>query len=114
MKDYAGIAAPLHALNRKNQPFVWSAETTAAFETLRKALTSPPILYMPNDPGELIWDTDACDHSVGSVLSQVQGGAERVIAYSSRILDKRERNYCITRKELLAIEAGYRSLLAKR
>ena len=103
VKDYAGIAAPLHALTRKNQPFVWTAETMTAFETLRKALISPPILAMPNDLGELILDTDACDHSVGSVLSQVQGGAERVIAYASRMLDKRERNYCITRKELLAI-----------
>ena len=103
VKGYAGIAAPLHALTKKDQPFVWSADTQAAFETLREALTSPPILAMPNDSGELILDTDACDHSVGSVLSQVQDGAERVIAYASRILDKRERNYCITRKELLAI-----------
>jgi len=107
VKDYAGIAAPLHALTRKNQPFVWTAETMTAFETLREALTSPPILAMPNDTGEFILDTDACEYSVGSVLSQVQGGTERVIAYASRILDKRERNYCITRKELLAIVRLY-------
>ena len=37
------------------------------------------------------------------MLSQVQGGVERVICYASRTLDRREKNYCITRKELLAI-----------
>jgi len=48
-------------------------------------------------------DTDACDVSIIAVLSQVQGGEERVIAYSSRSLSKQERNYCVIRKELLAV-----------
>jgi len=58
---------------------------------------------MPNDTGEFILDTDASDQTIGAVLSQLQDGAEKVIAYASRKLDKREVNYCITRKELLAI-----------
>ena len=58
---------------------------------------------MPTDTDDFILDTDACDHTIGAVLSQVQDGMERVIAYASRTLDKREMNYCITRKELLAI-----------
>jgi len=51
----------------------------------------------------MILDTDACDKSIGAVLSQVQNGEEKVIAYAGRILTKREVNYCITRKELLAV-----------
>jgi len=62
-----------------------------------------PVLAMPNDLDSFILDTDACDVSVGAVLSQVQDGMERVIAYASRSLSKQERNYCITRKELLAV-----------
>lgn len=43
-------------------------------------------------------------HGLGAVLSQVQdGGTERVIAYSSRVLTRAERRYCMTRRELLAV-----------
>jgi len=103
VKGFADIAAPLHALTKKGQTFRWSPEAQAAFEALKEALTTPPVLAMPNDVGEMILDTDACDTTIGAVLSQVQDGIEKVIAYASRSLDKRERNYCVTRKELLAV-----------
>ena len=50
-----------------------------------------------------VLDTDASDYGIGVVLSQEQEGMEKVIAYSSRALTKSERNYCVTRKELLAV-----------
>ena len=103
VKGYANIAAPLHALTKKDQPFVWTEKTQMAFESLKRALTTPPVLAMPDDNEEFILDTDASDQTIGSVLSQMQDGTEKVIAYASRSLDKRETNYCITRKELLAI-----------
>jgi len=58
---------------------------------------------MPNDGDPFILDTDACDVSIGAVLSQVQDREDRVIAYASRSLSKQERNYCVIRKELLAV-----------
>jgi len=103
VKGFADIAAPLHALAKKGQMFCWSTEAQTAFETLKGALISPPVLAMPNDIGEMILDTDASDATIGAVLSQVQDGVEKVIAYASRSLDKRECNYCVTRKELLAV-----------
>ena len=48
-------------------------------------------------------DTDASDHGVGAVLSQLQDGVEKPIAFASRTLSKSERNYGVTRRELLAI-----------
>ena len=105
VKNYASIAAPLHTLTKKDQPFVWTElteETQEAFEALKEALTSPSVFAMPNDTGEFVLDTDACDRTIGDVLSQMQDGVEKVIAYAGRSLDKRD-NYCTTRKEWLAI-----------
>jgi len=58
---------------------------------------------MPTINDQFILDTDASDCSIGAVLSQIQNDQERVVAYASRSLDRRERNYCVTRKELLAV-----------
>ena len=48
-------------------------------------------------------DTDASGYGIGGVLSQVIDGTERVIGYYSRVLSKYERNYCVIRRELLAV-----------
>ena len=48
-------------------------------------------------------DTDASNHSIGAVLSQIQSDEERVIAYGSRTYNKAEVNYCTTRNELLPV-----------
>jgi len=76
-----------------------------SFDQLKLALTSPPALAIPLDSGEFILDTDASQGTIGAVLSQIQDGVERVVAYASRRLDRREANYChlqrITRSGLL-------------
>ena len=65
-----------------------------------------PILAYPREEGLFVLDTDACDVGIGAVLSQIQEGTEKVIAYFSRSLSKPERRYCVTRKELLAVVAA--------
>jgi hypothetical protein len=82
---------------------VWSDDCQRAFEALKLKLSSPPVLVMPNDRDTFVLDTDASDRSIGAVLSQIQDGRERVIAYAGRCLNRAEANYCVTRKELLAI-----------
>ena len=100
---FASIAAPLHALTSKLSKFAWTAECQVAFDNLKHKLISSPILAMPIDDAPYILDTDASHDSIGAILSQIQDGEERVIAYASRTLNKPEKNYCVTRKELLAI-----------
>ena len=103
LKDYGETAYPLHKLSQKDIPFEWTQECQDAFDSLKQSLCSSPILAFPNETDTFIVDTDASLHSIGAVLSQVQDGVERVIAYGSKVLSKQQRNYCTTRRELLAI-----------
>ena len=66
------------------------------------------MLGYPRPEGKLVLDTDASGHAVGAVLSQEQDGVERVLAYYSQTLKPAERQYCVTRKELLAVVKGIR------
>ena len=70
---------------------------------MKEALTSPPVLSLSHKKGKYILDTDASHNAIGAVLSQVQDGEEKVLYYASITLTKSQRQYCITRKELLAI-----------
>ena len=83
--------------------FQWSPDCQTAFESLKQALIVSPVLAMPTDEDVYVLDTDASNHSIGAVVSQIQGGEERVIAYGSRTYNQAEVNYCTTRKELLAV-----------
>ena len=74
-----------------------------SFETLQTRLQEAPILAYSQSEGQYILDTDASGVGIGAVLSQEQQGTERVIAYASRTLSRQERNYCVTRRELLAV-----------
>jgi len=104
VKGYANIARPLHRLSGKGVPWEWTGECQQAFLTLRDRLVSAPILCYPSGIGAYVLDTDASDASVGAVLSQEQAdGREGVISYFSKALNGAERNYCTTRKELLAV-----------
>ena len=48
VKDFSTIAAPLHALSKKNAPFVWGPWQSTAFDELKSLLTHAPILALPN------------------------------------------------------------------
>jgi predicted aspartyl protease len=114
---FADIASPLYHLTKKGVRFSWGPEQQQAFDTLKSCLISAPVLAMPMDNATFILDTDASDIGLGAVLSQVQDGVERPLAYSSRSLNRAEQNYCTTRKELLAVIYGlkqYRQFLLGR
>ncbi len=69
----------------------------AAFQKLKEALISVPILGFPffNGPktGQFILDTDLCQTQTAGVLSQIQNSQEVVIAYGSKKLNKHQQNY---------------------
>ena len=104
IKSFATVAKPLHQLSEKSQEFHWDQKCKEAFDRLKQLLTEAPILTYPDPQKDFILDTDASGTGIGAVLSQIQDGKKKVIAYYSRVLSKAERNYCVTRRELLAIK----------
>jgi hypothetical protein len=103
ISGFANIAKPLTKLTEQKQSFQWTPEAEGAFQTLKSALCTAPILAYPRPGKRFIVDTDASNVGIGGVLLQVHNGQERVIAYYSNMLNKAERNYCVTRRDLLAI-----------
>ena len=104
IKSFATIAKPLHRLTEKGVAFSWTPECENSFNLLKTQLTSAPTLTLPDWSRPFILDTDASDTGIGAVLSWLQeDGSECVVAYASRVLSKQERNYCVTRRELLAV-----------
>ena len=88
--------------------FVWVSEHQKAFDALKLALTTAPVLGYPNFEREFILETDASLRGLGAVLSQVDDqGKTHVIAYASRTLRPSERsmhNYSSAKLELLALK----------
>ena len=104
IKNYAEICKPLNsATNGDDSHLEWTPACESSFQELKKMLTEAPILKYPDIDKPFILDTDACFSSIGAVLSQMENGVERPVAYSSKILSAHEKGYCVTRKELLAI-----------
>ena len=93
----------------KNAPFDWKEEQQAAFDDIKSALTSEPLLCFPDLTRPFTVECDASRFALGAVLSQTQrNGQLAVIQYASRSLNKAERNYDATSRELLAVDWALR------
>ena len=103
IRGYSEKVAPLVELTKQDVPFEWNKQCQETFEQLKRELVGCDIVAHPQDDGQFILDTDASANTIGCVLSQVQDGKEKVIAYGNRTLSKTERNYCVTDRELLAV-----------
>ncbi|GBO07677.1 Retrovirus-related Pol polyprotein from transposon 297 [Araneus ventricosus] len=103
VRNLSAIARPLHKLTEARLNFNWTEECEKSFNSLKQSLITSPVLTYPRTDKEFILDTDASNEGIGAVLSQKIGNEGCVIAYFSKSLGKPERNYCVTRKELLGI-----------
>ena len=104
VKNFATLVRPMVELTKKGKKFIWDEACEQSFKGLKEALVGTEVMGYPlNNSGEFILDVDASDVGIGGIIHQVQNGRERVIAYASRALNKAEKNYCITEKELLAV-----------
>ena len=97
--DFSKIAKPMTNLLQKDHKFIWTEECEAAFRTLRKLLTTAPVLAQPDIEKPFDVFCDASGIGLGCVLMQ-EG---RVIAYASCQLTKHEVNYPTHDLELAAV-----------
>lgn len=102
MKAFSEICSPLNELQRKDAEFQWGESQQQAFQEVKIRLTTAPILSYPTRDGQFILDTDASNVCIGAVMSQIQEGEEKVIAYGSAHLQSTQQRYCVTRRVLLA------------
>ncbi|XP_019183958.1 PREDICTED: uncharacterized protein LOC109178862 [Ipomoea nil] len=103
IKDFAKIVKPLCNLLVKDVPFVFDDACSKAFNSLKQALISVPIMVAPNWtlPFELM--CDASNFALGAVLGQRRNKKLPVISYASKVLNDAENNYATTEKEFFAV-----------
>ncbi|KFD59524.1 hypothetical protein M514_28299, partial [Trichuris suis] len=96
---FASVANALYKLTEKGVPFLWNNECQDSFDALKTALTTAPILTLPNVKDSFDLFTDASGEAIGAILEQ----HGRVVAYASRVFRKAEENYSVSEKECLAM-----------
>ena len=102
--NFSSLSAPLVALTKKGSKFLWGEGQNNAFNALKHHICTAPILAYPQFDRPFVLQTDASDKGLGAALTQFDpNNKEHVIAYASRSLTDREKNYSATEKEALAI-----------
>ena len=107
--NFSDITVPLTRLTRKNIPFIFGEAERDAFNLLKSAFTSAPILthWIPDRP--IIVETDASDYALAAILSiQLESGEIHPVAFHSRSFNTTELNYDVHDKELFAIFEAFR------
>ena len=103
--DFSTIARPLFNLTHSDKAWNWNAKEQKAFECLKIAVTTAPVLVSPQGSKPFRIEADSSDFASRAVLSQQLPREEKwhPVAFYSKSLSLVERNYEIHDKEMLAI-----------
>ncbi|SAL97128.1 hypothetical protein, partial, partial [Absidia glauca] len=100
----SNLTAPLDKLRKKKTLSEdWNDLCEQAFQKLKIILTRTPVLKYPKVNEPYYVATDASNVGIGAVLFQIIDNKVQHIAFFARALSKSERNYNVTKKELLAV-----------
>jgi len=108
IEGYSEQILPLTQLTKKNELWLWSTQCQMAFESLKTAFMSAPILVHWDPDNLMIVETDTSDHALAAILSTRVNGNIHLIAFHSRTFSATELNYDVYDKELLAIFEAFR------
>jgi len=105
IRDFSAKARPLFDLTRSEQVWTWSGKKQVAFEDLKTAVTTAPVLVSPQKSDPFRIEADSSDFATGAVLSQqsTTDGKWHPVVFYSKSLSSVEQNYEIHDKEMLAI-----------
>lgn len=99
VRHFGMICRPLTSLLKKGALFIWTSECAEAFESLKQALITAPVLALPDFSKTFVIETDACDRGIGAVLQQ----DGHPIAFLSKALGPRASGLSAYEKECMAI-----------
>ncbi|KAD2805797.1 hypothetical protein E3N88_39174 [Mikania micrantha] len=98
IQHYGSIARPLTDLTKKNS-FLWSDQAQEAFQQLKHALITAPVLTLPNFEQPFVIECDASGRGIGAVLMQ----NHKPIAYFSKGLSDRNLSKSAYEREMMAL-----------
>ena len=102
--NFSHLASPLFQLKKKGVKWEFTEERLQAFNQLKEALCSAPVLRHPDFTKEFILTTDASGYGLGATLSQIgEDGEEHPISYASRTLKEEEMRYPPIDREALGV-----------
>lgn len=99
VKHYGILAQPLTHLLKKGTLFLWGPQHQQAFEILKQAMISTPVLALPDFATPFVLETDACNTGIGAVLMQ----HDHPVAFMSKALSVRNQTLSAYEKECVAI-----------
>jgi transposase InsO family protein len=99
VQHFGTIARPLTELLKKGHIFQWTSAHDIAFNQLKQALVTAPVLHLPDFSKSFIIETDASAKGIGAVLQQ----DGHPIAYISKALGPKNQGLSTYEKECLAI-----------
>ena len=103
VRGFSEMARPLTQLTKIGVEWNWSEAQHRAFNRLKLALTTAPVLKLPDFDRQFVVTTDASDAAVGAILEQDFGNGLQPVAFASRKLNDAEMRYSAYERELLGI-----------
>ena len=108
--NYSDITVPLTRLTRKDTQWNFDEKCMKAFQTIKDAFTTAPVLTHWQNDRPIIVETDASDYALAAILSIITDDGEiHPVAFLSRTFSSTELNYDVHDKELLAIFEAFKT-----
>ena len=103
--NFSAIAVPLTDPTKKGQPnrIEWKEAQEAAYRTLKNAVTSKPVLHLPDHDKSYTLRVDAVRSWYWAVLLQEHDNSLFPVGYGSKKLMSAERRYSTIERECLAV-----------